>query len=196
VAISGASGCIYGWRLVEVLADQGHSLYLLITDPAKQVMAFEMDWQISGDVAEQQAAITRRLGPGRSQKINYLDYHDLTAVIASGSVKSDGMIVIPCSMATIAGITHGLARNLVERAADVVLKEKRPLVLVPRETPLNQIHLQNLLSLSRMGVTILPAMPAFYTKPRTITELVDFIVGRAMDQLGLEHQLYEAWGDI
>jgi len=134
--------------------------------------------------------------PDVHRRSNYLDYHDLTAVIASGSVKSDGMIVIPCSMATIAGITHGLARNLVERAADVVLKEKRPLVLVPRETPLNQIHLQNLLSLSRMGVTILPAMPAFYTKPRTITELVDFIVGRAMDQLGLEHQLYEAWGDI
>ena len=194
VAITGASGAVYGRRLTEVLADQGHFLYLLITDPAKQVIAAELGWDLSANEADQQAALAAYLGPERAKHITYLDYHDLTAAVASGSVKTEGMVVAPCSMATVAGIAHGMARNLVERAADVMLKEKRPLVLVPRETPLNQVHLQNLLSLAQMGVTILPAMPAFYHHPQEIAGLVDFVVGRVMEQLGLTHRLYQAWG--
>jgi 4-hydroxy-3-polyprenylbenzoate decarboxylase len=156
-------------------------------------MAFELGWHLSGDPATWQQAVAAYLGVERAERIHCLDYHDLTAAVASGSVKTDGMVVVPCSMATVAGITHGMARNLVERAADVMLKERRPLLLVPRETPLNQIHLQNLLSLVQMGVTVLPAMPAFYHQPAAIADLVDFIVGRVLEHLGLAHQLYRPW---
>jgi flavin prenyltransferase len=119
--------------------------------------------------------------------------HDLDSAIASGSQRRDGMVVIPCSMKTLAGIAHGLASNLIERAADVTLKEHRPLVVVPRETPLNAIQLENLTRLARAGAMVVPAMPAFYFKPKTFEDLADFIAGRVLSLLGVEHRLFQPW---
>ncbi len=126
-------------------------------------------------------------------KLYYIDHKNLKAPIASGSVDIDAMLVVPCSMGTLARIACGISGNLIERAADVSLKESRRLIIAPRETPFNQIHLQNMLSLSRMGAPIVPCMPAFYYRPQDITQLVDFVAGRLLDALGVKHKLYSAW---
>ena len=125
----------------------------------------------------------------------YHDYRDFTAGIASGSYKTEGMAICPCSMGTIAAIAHGLGQNLIHRAADVHLKERRKLVLVPRETPLHLVQLRNLTACAEAGAVVLPAMPAFYTRPTTLEHIVDFVVGRVCDQLGVEHQLFPRWGE-
>ena len=129
-------------------------------------------------------------GPGR---LTCLPYGDLTASVASGSALKKTMVVCPCSMGTLARVASGASGNLIERAADCVIKERGTLVLVPRETPVSAIHLENMLKLSRLGVVILPAMPAFYTKPATIEDMVDFIVGKTLDVLGIENSLYKRW---
>lgn len=191
VAITGASGAVYARRLLEVLLEGGHRIFLTVSEPGRRVLADEVGWQLPGDpgAAEQQLRNLFRVG----ENLRYFDVSDVGALIASGSVKTDGMIVVPCSMSTVSAVAHGTASNLIERAADVMLKEKRPLVLVPRETPLNTVHLKNMLELSRMGVHLIPAMPAFYHRPRTIDDLVDFLVGRILDYFNIEHDLYVPW---
>jgi 4-hydroxy-3-polyprenylbenzoate decarboxylase len=179
VAITGASGVIYGVRLLQVLAEQSIPVELVISDTAKIVAREEMGI----DLAE---AVSQR-------GVHLHDFKDFTAPIASGSYPVEGMVVIPCSMGTLGAIASGLSQNLVHRAADCTIKEGRKLVLVPRETPLSAIHLENMLKLSRLGVRIVPAMPAFYSGQQSIQEIVDFMVGKALDQMDIPHALFPRW---
>jgi 4-hydroxy-3-polyprenylbenzoate decarboxylase len=190
-AITGASGSIYGIRLVEELLKAGCHVNLVISETGKDVLFHETGIDFRGTEAEGQKKALSYF-----KKKGVLTFHDnsnLFASISSGSHKTDGMIIAPCSMGTLGRIASGHSQKLIERTADVVLKEKRRLVLVPRETPLNQIHLENMLRLSRMSVDIVPAMPAFYQRPKTVDDLVDFVIGKVLDLLGIEHGLFERW---
>ncbi|AVX20459.1 MULTISPECIES: UbiX family flavin prenyltransferase [Carboxydocella] len=193
VAITGASGAPYGVRLLQALAELGWDVDLTITGPGFLVLQDELGWQLDADSPQLEGAIKAYLNWPQSRRLTYYHWQDISGRLASGSYRTQGMIIIPCTMSTLSGIATGRSSNLVERAADVMLKEGRPLVLVPRETPLNQIHLENMLKLSQMGVKIVPAMPAFYQRPQTIDDMVNFVVGRVLDILGIEHQLYRRW---
>jgi 4-hydroxy-3-polyprenylbenzoate decarboxylase len=181
IAITGASGVIYGKRLLEVLQNKKIETHLVISQAAKKIINHEL---------------------GTSEKsleklANYIyEVNDWNSPIVSGSFKTDGMVIVPCSMKTVAGIANGFAVNVILRAADVMLKEKRKLVLVPRETPVNIGHLRNMLDLANRGVMIVPAMPAFYHKPKKIDDLVDFVVGRILDLLDIDHNLYQRWQEV
>jgi flavin prenyltransferase len=194
LAFTGASGSPYGIRLLEVLLRAGRTVHLTLSPAAVEVLAHELDRHVHLD----RFALADLLGhtvdtkPGQ---LLYHDYRDFRAGIASGSFLTAGMVICPCSMGTVGAIANGLSQNLIHRAADVHLKERRPLILVPRETPLHLIQLRNLTTCAEAGAVILPAMPAFYTRPRSLEDAVDFIVGRICDQLGVEHQLLERWGD-
>ena len=178
VAITGSSGVIYGARLLEACRKLGIETDLVISKAAEILLELEL-----GKKAEElQKLATRSYTPD-----------DLTAPIASGSYRVDGMVIAPCSMKTLGAVASGVASDLISRAADVTLKQGRPLVLVPRETPLNLIHLKNMVKLKRAGATIIPAAPAFYHKPEKISDLVDFIVGRILEMFGVEHRLYRRW---
>ncbi|MEC0226952.1 UbiX family flavin prenyltransferase [Paenibacillus alba] len=190
VGLTGASGAIYGVRLVQVLLDQGLDVHLMITEAGWRVLHDELDWQAS----KRQEMLQAHFG-GRAGSYVFHPIADIGATVASGSFRTKGMVVIPCSMGTLSGIAHGSSDNLMERTADVMLKEGRKLILVPRETPLHAIHLENMLTLSRMGVRMLPAMPAFYNRPSSIEEMVDFLVGKVLDSMEIEHSLYRRWGD-
>lgn len=190
IALTGASGSLYGIRLIEVLLAAEARIGFLLTEAGRQVLNHETDLQWDAAIASRQAQVEDFFG---SSRIECLAVDDIGAAIASGSAAPSGMVVVPCSMGTAGRIAAGLSSNLLERGADVMLKENKPLVLVPRETPLNGIHLENLLRLSRAGAIILPAMPGFYHRPESITDLRDFVVGKIMDQLGLAHQLFPAW---
>lgn len=185
VGITGASGSIYAVRLLEELLRQGHDVHLVLTVNGLKVLNYEMSYGDDG--------LTRLKSFGENLFIH--DTNDLFAPIASGSFKTDGMIVIPCSMSTLGEISHGVSKGLLGRAADVCIKEKRKLVIVPRETPLSSIHLKNMLSLSEAGVTILPAMPAFYHHPENIYDIVDFVVGKVFDCFGIDNKLFTRWGN-
>ena len=178
VGISGATGGILGLRLLEVLRELMVETHVVLTRAAERVLEAE-----HGASREEVAKLAHRL----------YDVGDFFAPIASGSFKTDGMVVAPCSMKTLAGIVHGYSDNLLLRAADVALKERRRLVLVVRETPLSVVHLRNMLMAAEMGAIVLPPTLAFYHKPRSVEDLVDFVVGRVLDVLGLEHSLYRRW---
>lgn len=188
VAITGASGARYAVRLVEALVDAKQRISLIVTSHGLRLLRTEMD--IDGV-----DAIRERAGQDAWKRlVTVFDDADRGAAPASGSAKSAGMVICPCSMGTLSGISVGASRSLVERAADVALKERRKLVLVPRETPLSAIHLQNMLRLSRAGAVIMPAAPGFYHRPETVDELVDFVVARVLDQFGIDHALSKRWG--
>ncbi|OAS14061.1 UbiX family flavin prenyltransferase [Paenibacillus oryzisoli] len=191
IGISGASGAIYGVRLCEVLLDLGLDVHLIISDAGWRVLQDEHDWHVS----KRTEVLEKHFG-GRAGSYEYHPVANIGATVASGSFRTKGMVVIPCSMGTLSGIAHGSSDNLLERTADVMLKEGRKLILVPRETPLHAIHLENMLTLTRMGVRMIPAMPAFYNRPRSIDEMVDFLVGKVMDSMEIDHSLYRRWGDI
>jgi len=194
VAVTGASGAVYAEAVLKALKVLGYRIYLTISGPGQQVLGHELGWNLTGKPGDKERQLKDLLGYEKDDTaLRYFDWEDVGALIASGSVKTSGMIVIPCTMSTLSGIATGRAGNLIERAADIMLKEKRPLVLVPRETPLNQIHLQNMLTLAQMGVHIIPAMPAFYHQPRTIADLANFMAGRVLDVLNIHHQLYKRW---
>ncbi|WHH59282.1 UbiX family flavin prenyltransferase [Petroclostridium sp. X23] len=180
VAITGATGAIYAMRLLEELKAKKVEVHLILSEWAEETLRIEMNMK-------------------KESLIELVDYYylesDMTAPVASGSFQHQGMIIIPCSMKTLSGIAHGYAENLIIRAADVCLKECRRLILVPRETPLNAIHLDNMLKLAKLGVEIVPPMPAFYNHPVTIEEIVNQLIARILDQLGLEHNLVKRWGD-
>ena len=192
VAITGASGAIYAIRTMAALMEQGVHLELVISDYGRRLLRDELG---------EQAAVDRLLdylagkyGDGvRRGSFTLYSNRDLGAKIASGSQDCEGMAVVPCSMKTLAGIAHGLSRNLVERAADVMLKERRPLVIVPRETPMSLPQLKNMVLCAEAGAMILPAMPAFYQMPRTLDDLADFMAGKVLSALGFHHELYPAW---
>jgi 4-hydroxy-3-polyprenylbenzoate decarboxylase len=193
LALTGASGAPYGVRLLEVLLRLGRTVHLTISPAAVEVMERELERQVRLD----QFQLHDLLGgaaDGLPGCVEYHDYRNFQAGIASGSFLTGGMIICPCSMGTVAAIAHGLSQNLIHRAADVHLKEHRKLILVPRETPLHLIQLRNLAACAEAGAVILPAMPAFYTRPKTLADQVDFVVGRVCDQLGIQHQLLPRWG--
>ena len=180
VAITGASGSCYGVRLLEVLISQGLEPYVVVSPAGRQVMAVELG---SGDLKD-------HLGPAGYREE---DVRDLASPLASGSFPTSGMVVLPCSTGTLGSIAHGISSNLIHRAAEVSLKERRPLIVVPRETPLSQITLQNMLTLAQAGVHVVPASPGFYHAPRQISDLVDFVVGRVLDLMKIPHALTKRW---
>lgn len=190
IAITGASGTVYARRLVEELVRHGLRIHLIVSDAGAIVLRQEL--QIKVDL--------ENFDPGLlvedSETVCYHHYSDITAPVASGSFPIRAMVVVPCSMGTLGSIASGISGNLIERAADVTLKERRPLILVPRETPLNAIHLENMLKLARAGACIMPAMPAYYHLPRSISDQVDFIVGKILDQLGIENDLSPRWEGV
>ncbi|MEK6749569.1 MAG: flavin prenyltransferase UbiX [Pseudomonadota bacterium] len=195
LAITGASGAAYGLRLLECLIQAKQRVQLMVSAPAHVVFAMEMDLQIPSRPAEMQTYFSKAYGavPGQLQVYGRDEW---TAPIASGSNASRAMVICPCSSGTLAAIAHGLSRSLIERAADVVLKERRQLILVPRETPLSAIHLENMLALTRMGALILPAAPGFYHKPHSVAQLVDFIVARVLQHLDIGQELVPRWGEV
>lgn len=190
VGITGASGSIYGIRLIETLLDLEYNVHLVISNAGWRVLKEEMDW----DVTNRDAVLEEKFG-NRAGSLIYHPVSDIGASIASGSYLADGMIIMPCSMGTLSSIAQGSSDNLMSRAADVMMKEGRTLILVPRETPLHAIHLENMLKLSRLGVRMIPAMPAFYYKPQTMDELILFLVGKVLDSLRIPHQLFTRWGE-
>jgi 4-hydroxy-3-polyprenylbenzoate decarboxylase len=194
LALTGASGAPYGVRLLEVLVQSGRTVHLTISPAAVQVMERELDRSVRLDRFDLNDLLGSKAAGVDATLVRYHHYQDFQAGIASGSFLTGGMVVCPCSMGTVAAIAHGLSQNLIHRAADVHLKERRRLVLVPRETPLNVIQLRNLAACAEAGAVILPAMPAFYNRPRTLQDNIDFIVGRVCDQLGIEHGLLKRWG--
>jgi 4-hydroxy-3-polyprenylbenzoate decarboxylase len=193
IAITGASGATYGLRVLRALITGGHNVYLTITGDGLHILNDETGLMLKGSETDIQYALEKHLGAKEGQ-LRYFDEDNLYAPIASGSSPVDGMVVIPCSMKALSSMAHGFASNLIERAADVTIKEKRKLIIVPRETPLSTIHLRNMLALSEVGCHIIPAMPAFYHHPKKITDMVDFIAGRVLDALGVENDLSPRWG--
>jgi flavin prenyltransferase len=193
VALTGASGAPYGVRLLEVLLAAGRTVHLVISPAAVQVMEQEIDRCVRLDAFSPRDLLGDfPIAPGR---LCYHTHTDFRAGIASGSFLTAGMVICPCSMGTVAAVAHGLSQNLIHRAADVHLKERRKLILVPRETPLGLVQLRNLTLCAEAGAVVLPASPAFYTRPRGLADMVDFVVGRVCDQLGVEHQLLTRWSE-
>lgn len=193
LALTGASGMPYGVRLLEVLLRAGRTVHLTVSPAGAEVLEQELGRQLRLDRVEP-ADLLGATAEGLPGRVEYHGFRDFRAGIASGSFLTAGMAVCPCSMGTVAAIAHGLSQNLIHRAADVHLKERRKLVLVPRETPLNVVQLRNLTLCAEAGAVVLPAMPAFYTHPSGLGDAVDFIVGRVCDQLGVEHHLFRRWG--
>ena len=193
LAMTGASGAQYGLRLLECLIAADRDVHLMVTKPALIVLGTETDQALSGRPAEASRALTARYH-AREGQLRVFGEEEWTSPVASGSGAPRTMVVCPCSMATVAAIAAGLSDTLLERAADVVIKERGTLVLVPRETPFSAIHLENMLKLARLGVVILPANPGFYHRPKRIEELVDFVVARILDQIGVSHTLAPRWG--
>ncbi len=188
LAITGASGAIYGLRLLEELLKAGHQVTLVASDSGVAVCRFETGVElVDGDGLKQRWGLPEA-------DLTLRGVHDLWAPEASGSAAPQAMVIAPCSMGTLGRIAAGISGNLIERAADVMLKEGRPLILLPRETPFSAIHLENMLRLSHAGARIVPAMPAFYQQPHSLEDLVNFVVGKLMDQLGVPHQLFKRWG--
>jgi len=192
LAMTGASGAPYGVRLLEVLLRAGRTVHLVISPAATQVIFQELDRRVDLDHFRLNDLLVTVPETGQ---VLYHDYRNFMAGIASGSFQTAGMVICPCSSGTAAAIAHGLSQNLIHRAADVHLKEKRKLVLVPRETPLSLVQLRNLTICAEVGAVVLPASPGFYTKPKSLDDAIDFIVGRICDQLGVEHQLFRRWGE-
>ena len=193
VAMTGASGAQYGLRLIECLIQADYRVYLMFTKAAQIVVGSETDCALPGRTAEQTRYLAA-LYKAKDGQLRVFGDEEWTSPVASGSGAPRTMVVCPCSMATISSIAVGASDNLLERAADVVIKEGGKLVIVPRETPFSAIHLENMLKLARLGVSILPANPGFYHRPTQVEELVDFIVSRVLDQIGVENNLMARWG--
>lgn len=192
VGITGASGAIYALHTVRALLVNGVEVHLVISDYGAYVIESETDFSLKNKSLIE--SFREKFGDAvlNGAIVKYSN-RDMAASLSSGSFKTDGMVIVPCSMKTLAGVAQGIAGSLIERSADVTLKEGRMLVLVPRETPLNKIHLKNMLAASDAGAHILPAMPAFYQKPSTIEELADFIAGRILALFNIEAELFEPW---
>jgi len=195
VGITGGSGAPYSLRLLDALVTLGHEVHVVVSPAGETVVQLETGLNLRGTPREKEAVLNAVIeGEGKEGRLRVFDHQNLAAPVSSGSFQSAGMAVIPCSTGSLGRIAAGISSNLVERAADVMLKERRPLVLVPRETPLSDIHLENMLRLRRAGADIVAAMPAFYHRPKTISDMVDMIVGRVLDRLGIENELFQRWG--
>lgn len=194
LAITGASGAQYGLRLLQCLLAVNCNVYLLMSDAAEVVIRTETELDLPKTTEEQQIYFNA-LFDADGDQLQILEKDDWFSPVASGSSSPSSMVICPASGGTLSAIAHGASNNLIERAADVALKERRQLIVVPRETPYSQIHLENMLKLTQMGATVLPASPGFYMQPQTINELIDFVVARILDQLGLEQDLMPRWGE-
>jgi len=194
LALTGASGMPYGFRLLQCLTEMGASVQLLYSQAAQIVASQESELILPARPSDAKQALGKALHIDTT-RLEVYGREDYMAPAASGSNPADAMVICPCSMGTLAAISQGLSDNLIERAADVILKEQKKLILVPRETPLSAIHLEHMLRLSRMRAVILPPSPGFYTHPQTIADMVDFIVARILDHLGLTHTLTPRWGE-
>lgn len=191
--MTGASGAQYGLRLLEQLISKGHMVYLLLSRPAQVVINTETSLQLPGRAQDIQKYFTT-LYQAAPDQLRVFEREQWMAPIASGSSVSDATVVCPCTTGTLSAIACGSSRNLIERAADVAIKEKKPLILVIRETPFSEIHLENMLKLARIGSVILPANPGFYNKPQSVDDIVDFVVARILDHLNISHDLTPRWG--
>lgn len=194
LVITGASGAQYGLRLLEVLIQKEITVNLLLSRPGQLVINMETDLKVPSRAKDVQAYFTDLYGAKPGQ-IRAFEREQWVAPVASGSGVADATVICPCTTATLSAVAVGASRSLIERAADVCLKERRPLIMVVRETPFSEIHLENMLKLSRMGAVIMPANPGFYWKPTSIDELVDFMVARILDHLRIAHNLTARWGE-
>lgn len=194
LAMTGASGAQYGLRLLQCLLAADCKVFLLLSDAAQVVIRTETELDLPDTTEEQQIYLSALFDTDDNQ-LQILEKDDWFSPVASGSSSPSSMVICPASGGTLSAISHGASNNLIERAADVALKERRQLILVPRETPYSQIHIENMLKLTQMGAMILPASPGFYMQPQTINELIDFIVARILDQLGIEQDLMPRWGE-
>lgn len=194
LAITGASGAQYALRLLQYLLAAGESVYLMVSEPGQIVIGMETDLSLPGRPAEMQRYLVEYYGV-RPEQLQVFGKKEWTAPVASGTSVPRAMVVCPCTMGTLANIANGISNSLIDRAADVVIKEGRKLILVPRETPFSAIHLENMLKLARLGVVMLAANPGFYHRPQGIDELVDFVVARILDQLDVAHDLSKRWGE-
>lgn len=194
LAMTGASGMPYALRLLEVLLASGRTVHLTLSPAAVQVLESETDRRVDLRQFRLRDLLGSVSDDVDASRLRYHHYQDFRAGIASGSFLTGGMVICPCSMGTVAAVAHGTSQNLIHRAADVHLKERRKLILVPRETPLGVVQLRNLTLCAEAGAVVLPAMPAFYTRPRALEDMIDFIVGRICDQLGVPHSLFRRWG--
>lgn len=193
LAITGASGAQYALRLLQCLIEAGEAVWLMVSEPGQIVVGMETDVKLPGRPAEIQRFLGDRYGAHPDQ-LRVFGQKEWTAPLASGSSVPHALVVCPCTMGTLAGIAAGMSDNLILRAADVILKEGRKLVLVPRETPFSAIHLENMLKLARLGAVLLPPNPGFYHRPQSLDDMVDFVVARILDQLDIPHALSRRWG--
>lgn len=194
VALTGASGAQYGLRLIDVLVSAGHEVWVMISKAAHMVIATETEVTLPAQPDRLAAALSERSGAAAGQ-IRCFGREDWMAPVASGSGAASAMVICPCSTGTLSAVATGASNNLIERAADVAIKERRTLVMVPRESPFSAIHLEHMLTLSRLGTVILPAAPGFYHRPQSIDDLIDFVVARILNQLRIDHQLMPRWGE-
>ena len=193
LGMTGASGAQYGFRLLQSLLAADHRVQLMISKAAQVVIGMETEISLPGRSGDIQKVLSETFNAADNQ-LRVFGEDEWTAPVASGSNDVNAMVVCPCSMGALSAIAHGASNNLLERAADVMLKERKKLVLVPRETPYSDIHLENMLKLSRMDAVIVDANPGFYNKPESLEDLVDFVVAKILDQLGIEHKLQPRWG--
>ncbi len=191
VALTGASGAAYGIRVVQVLAEQGRRVAVVISDAARLVLREEVENCPAAFSKPEDLEVL--FGPAVRGRLEVYSPKDFTAPIASGSYPCAGMVIVPCSMGTLGALASGISQNLIHRAADCMLKEGRRLVIVPRETPLHALHLENMLKLARLGARVVPAMPGFYSGAKNISDLVDFMAGKILDQFEIAHSLYPRW---
>jgi len=193
LAVTGASGIQYALRLLQCLIERGCRVYLMFSKPGQIVTAMDTDLKLPGRPADMQRFFAERYAaaPGQLQVFGEQQW---TAPVASGSAAPDALVVCPCTTGSLAAIATGQCKSLIERAADVALKERKKLIVMPREMPFSEIHLENMLRLARMGAVIMPPNPGFYCHPQTVDDLVDFVVARVLDHLGIEHQLLPRWG--
>ncbi len=194
LAMTGASGAQYGLRLLQLLVQAKCRVHLLMSNAARIVINTETDWNVPESLDEQ-VKFFQQFTHATDAQIRLYGKEDWFAPVASGSSSPAAMVVCPCSGGSLSAIANGASNNLIERAADVALKERRKLILVPRETPYSEIHLENMLKLTRMGAIVLPASPGFYQQPQSVDDLVDFVVARILDQLGLDQNLLARWGE-
>ena len=194
IAISGASGAPYAVRLLEALLGSQHEVKLVVSAAGEKILKLECGVELGGSLNDRYDEVRRALRIAKSEvPLEIFENNDLAAPISSGSFPVTGMAIVPCSMGALGRIANGISTDLVSRSADVCLKERRKLVVVPRETPLSAIHLENMLRLTRAGAVVLPAMPGFYHRPREISDLVDMVVSRILDHLGVENKMFDRW---
>jgi 4-hydroxy-3-polyprenylbenzoate decarboxylase len=194
LAITGASGVQYGFRLLDMLLQKNNTVYLMVSKAARVVIGMETDMALPVRCKDMQQFLIEKYSCAKNQ-LHVFGEDEWTAPTASGGGLVDAMVVCPCSMGALSAIATGASNNLIERSADVMLKERRQLILVPRETPYSDIHLENMLKLSRMGAVMLCANPGFYNKAETIDDLIDFVVAKILDQLSVKHALQPRWGE-